>query len=121
MLALAAMPAGAQTCYFDTECFESEACQPAAFEVMTKGAPVTGLSTEFGELPVVFNAEGLTLAQGAGIAMLLDHGADGTARASVHMKGPTVVTYLGRCETPPPAKVLPQPGEAPAAVPAEEK
>jgi hypothetical protein len=109
---LAVLPLGAlaQTCFFDTECFEAEACQPAAFELTTEGEPISAISTEFGDLEVIYVNGFVALARGAGIVLALAQGEDGMARASVHMRGPSVVTYLGRCETPQPAQVI-QPSE----------
>ncbi len=106
---LALVPPGAavaQTCFFDTECFETEACQPAAFELTTEGEPITGISSEFGDLEIVYVNGFVTLAKGPGMVLALARGDDGTARASVLMEGPSAVTYVGRCETPPPAQVI---------------
>jgi hypothetical protein len=104
--------AAAQTCFFDTECFETEACQPAAFELTTDGDPITAISTEFGNLEVVYVNGFLALAKGAGIVLALATSEEGVARASVLMEGPSAVTYVGRCETPPPAQVIQPAAEA---------
>ena len=94
------------TCHFTTECFESEPCSDTdfgfvvnhnddvGFIIQTDAENIDGLvfdnrfpeetSTLIGQTETAYHM--LTIAP------------DGTARYSLHMQGPMVVSYMGQCE-----------------------
>ncbi|UWQ17027.1 hypothetical protein [Jannaschia sp. M317] len=100
---VAALCAGAaraeMTCAFEAECFETEACAGTTFALdIVDGDPIRFV-TEFGDLAMTYFADDTWLAQGQGMSLLLSRGEDGAARASVHLPGPLVTTYLGTCRS----------------------
>ena len=107
-MALPGMVSATTYCSFEQECFEADACGDAGFlfEYIdnANGARLqqgVTASTEFGDLggyvlrrdesSVSYAFEG----PGAMYFLTVENAA---ARLSVHMEGPMVVTYLGRCE-----------------------
>jgi len=94
------------SCHFTTECFESEPCSDTdfgfavnhnddvGFIIQTDAENIDGLvfdnrfpeetSTLIGQTETAYHM--LTIAP------------DGTARYSLHMQGPMVVSYMGQCE-----------------------
>ena len=103
-------PAGpvlAVICTFATECFETERCQDTTFALdyaissdRIEGFRAATAETDFGSLL------GIAPAVDAGVVLVLRGGdtqyflthSDAGARLSVHMAGPSVVTYHGVCE-----------------------
>lgn len=84
-------------CSFTTECFEAEACQDSSLSLeLVDGDPMT-IVTEFGDFEVLGFHDDAWLARGAGMTLLLTRGLSGDARASFHLEGPMVTTYLGSC------------------------
>lgn len=112
VMALAALPGSAWAdwvtvaCSFETECYETEACDGAAFsfrlsageaagEVLMRSPSetITGRTGGSGETALIWSPDTESAAH------LLNWGVDGTARYSVHLLlGPEVVTYHGLCE-----------------------
>ena len=98
--------AHAETCTFDTECFDGDGCAETEFEatlgndgdgnsvLSTISEDVTGetVTGEGGEHSVFTGI-------GPGAMHLLTRTADGTARYTVHLlEGPMAITYLGACK-----------------------
>ncbi|MEM9795732.1 MAG: hypothetical protein AAF919_04550 [Pseudomonadota bacterium] len=100
ILALVASPAGAAqiSCLFDTECFENEVCAESEFYLEVPDGERPLLGTIFGNMDVLYQTDSSVLAEGEGMQMLLSLNEEGVARASVHLPGPMVTTYLGQCE-----------------------
>ncbi|MEL6242577.1 MAG: hypothetical protein AAFV87_02795 [Pseudomonadota bacterium] len=107
-LALPCVVSATTYCSFEQECFEADACGDAAFLFeYTDNANGARLqqgvtaSTEFGDLGgYVMRRDETSVSyafEGPG-AMYFLTVEDAVARLSVHMEGPIVVTYLGRCE-----------------------
>jgi len=94
------------TCSFETECYEAEACDGAAFsvdlsageapeEVVMRSAAETiiGRTTGSDATSLVWKAETESAAH------MISWGAEGAARYSVHLLlGPEMVNYIGTCE-----------------------
>lgn len=100
-LTLLAVPAIAQDCVFETECYEADACQETAFS-LTADLDGERLITDFGDLTIVAakHSGALTtlFATGDGAEYLLSRNGD-TARFTAHANdGPTVISYLGTCK-----------------------
>jgi hypothetical protein len=95
--------AQAMVCTFEQECFETDGCMASGFgfEVTANDEDVVQFVTEFGDLDVVWSTDEIGsfmgLATGAGARYFLTTGPEG-ARLSVHLDGPTTVTYIGQCE-----------------------
>lgn len=96
-----ATQAAAFPCIFTTECYESEACQSAAYEVEVDIA-AEALGDEAGNMVIVAVKETDTLTtlfasgQGAEYMMSITPTA---ARMTSHINdGPLVISYLGHCE-----------------------
>lgn len=101
LLIISALPAAAQDCSFDTECYEAEACQPTSFALSVDLAGEK-LVTDFGDLQIVAakTTPPLTtlFATGDGAEYLLSRSGD-TARFTAHAnEGPAVISYLGTCK-----------------------
>ncbi len=109
---LAALPAPAAAldllCQFETECFEAEACDEAAFELAVAAgeAPDTArlgsiADDTLGALSTAESGAQTVVARTASSLQILTIGADGTARYTLHLTdGPAMVSYLGQCESP---------------------
>ena len=100
--ALATGPAAAQECLFDVECFDTEGCVDGGFPLTVGDDAV---STDFGDLAVVARtggdaqggAEGVVVAEGMGMTLMVMPGVEGAARASTFMDG-IMVNYAGSCD-----------------------
>lgn len=89
------------TCTFETECYETEACQPADL-VIEVSSEDKEIRTEAGDFTIVAIRElrdiTTVFANDRNATYLLTAVEDG-ARFSVHIEsGPQVVTYHGICE-----------------------
>jgi len=108
-LACAAMPLPATAfdavCHFTVECFETEACDAANFELRLRPGPqdmsvrLGSVADEVsGEVTVAQSGATVVLARGPSSFQLLSI-LDGVARYTLHLTdGPAVVTYHGTCE-----------------------
>ncbi|MCK0143681.1 hypothetical protein [Aliiroseovarius sp. F20344] len=101
ILSTLSLPAFAQECLFETECYEADACQETAFS-LTADLDGERLITDFGDLTIVAAKQSGALttifSTGDGAEYLLSRNGD-TARFTAHANdGPTVITYLGTCK-----------------------
>lgn len=88
------------TCRFETECFEAEACDAAAFSLRIDGGAL-GEDAEVSEAQTFALQDGGTVSfgQSEATAQILTVGPGGAARYTLHLTdGPAVVTYHGQCE-----------------------
>jgi len=97
----AATQAAAFPCTFTTECYETEACQTAAYEVEVDiGAEA--LSMQTGNMIIVAVKETDTLttlfASGQGAEYLMSITPTAARMTSHTNDGPQVISYLGHCE-----------------------
>ena len=85
-------------CHFDIECFEAEPCQDADFNLELVETTPAGLATPFGTLDLVARTEAVWVGEGSGMTVVVSPRPPASARASVHITGGEVISYLGRCE-----------------------
>lgn len=104
-LALATDDTYAQ-CQFNTECLEGEACAATDYQMaivhddsfgfimQTVAENIKGVVFDNGAP----NASSTLMGQSETAAHLLTIQPDGAARYTVHMQGPMLINYLGKCE-----------------------